>query len=111
MKKEHISLSENDRTYLQSLIKQSGVPVKTYRRALALLELERGRTYTDVADIVGITSQSLSTWARIYQATGLACLSDKPRPGRPINIDGRQRAKITALACSDPPPGYLFSDW
>lgn len=106
MKKEHVSLSEKDRTYLQSLIKQSDVPVKTYRRALALLELDRGRTYTDVADLVGITSQSLSTWARRYQATGLASLSDNPRPGRPINIDGIQRAKITALACSDPPPGY-----
>ena len=26
--------------------------------------------------------------------------------GRPIEIDGQQRAKITALACSQPPEGY-----
>ncbi|MBI1878203.1 MAG: helix-turn-helix domain-containing protein, partial [Chloroflexi bacterium] len=31
---------------------------------------------------------------------------DKPRSGRPIEIDGRQRATITALACSTPPLGY-----
>ena len=106
MKKEHVTLSEDDRTYLQSVIKQGALPVKTYKRALALLELDRGRTYTEVAEIVGVVSQTTSTWAKAYKEAGLECLSDKPRPGRPIVIDGLQRAKITALACSDPPEGY-----
>jgi hypothetical protein len=29
-----------------------------------------------------------------------------PRAGRPIEIDGTQRAKITALACSQAPTGH-----
>jgi hypothetical protein len=33
-------------------------------------------------------------------------LHDAPRSGRPIVIDGVQRAKITALACSDAPEGH-----
>ena len=33
-------------------------------------------------------------------------LHDKPRSGRPIEIDGGQRAKVTALACSDAPTGH-----
>jgi hypothetical protein len=33
-------------------------------------------------------------------------LFDQPRSGRPPEIDGAQRAKVTALACSDPPAGY-----
>lgn len=106
MKKEHVNLSDDDRTYLQSLIKQSDLPVKTYKRALALLELDRGRTFTEVAEIVGVVMQTTSTWAKTYKESGLACLSDKLRPGRPTVIDGLQRAKITALACSDPPEGY-----
>jgi hypothetical protein len=32
-------------------------------------------------------------------------LEDAHRSGRPIEIDGGQRAKITALACSDAPKG------
>jgi putative transposase len=36
----------------------------------------------------------------------LTCLHDAPRSGRPIAIDGTQRAKITALACSDAPEGH-----
>ena len=33
-------------------------------------------------------------------------LQDQPRSGRPIEVDGQQRDKITALACSQPPEGY-----
>ena len=32
-------------------------------------------------------------------------LSEKPRSGAPTKIDGRIQAKITMLACSEPPDG------
>lgn len=106
MKKQHLTLSEIERDYLQDLIKQSNVPAKTYKRALALLELDKGRTYTAVAGLVGVTVQSVSNWAGKYRNDGLVFLVDKPKSGRPINISGQERAKITALACSEPPAGY-----
>jgi len=106
MKKEHVKLSEADRTYLENLIKKGSLLAKSYKRALALLELDRGRTFTDVAESVGVVKQTTSTWAEKYKESGLEFLTDKPRPGRPTVIDGLQRAKITALACSDPPEGY-----
>lgn len=106
MKKEHVQLSEADRTYLENLIKKGTLPAKTYKRAIALLELDRGRTFTEVAEIVGVVIQTASAWAQKYKETGLEFLTDKPRSGRPTVIDGLQRAKITALACSDPPEGY-----
>jgi transposase len=91
---------------LQNLIKKGSLPAKTYKRATALLELDRGRTFTEVATIVGVVIQTVSTWAQKYRESGLEVLTDKPRSGRPTVIDGRQRAKITALACSKPPEGY-----
>ena len=106
MKKEHVKLSEADRTYLENLLKKGSLAATRYKRALALLELNRGRTFTEVAEIVGVTKQTASTWAKKYNEAGLEFLTDKPRPGRPTVIDGLQRAKITALACSDPPEGY-----
>ncbi|MCA9946405.1 MAG: helix-turn-helix domain containing protein [Anaerolineales bacterium] len=106
MKKQHVQLTETDRTYLENLLKKGSLPAKTYKRALALLELDRGRTFTEVAETVGMVIQTVSTWAKKYKESGLEFLTDKPRPGRPIEIDGLQRAKITALACSDPPEGY-----
>lgn len=106
MKKEHLKLSETDRTYLQNLLKTGTLPVKTYKRGLALLELDRGRTFTDAAQIVGVTKQTASTWVSKYKESGLDFLTDKPRPGRPTIYDGLTRAKITALACSAAPEGY-----
>jgi transposase len=59
-----------------------------------------------VAKTLKVTIQTLSIWATKYRETGLQVLQDQPRSGRPIEIDGSQRAKITALACSEPPEGY-----
>jgi transposase len=106
MKKQHVKLSEHDRQYLESLIATGELSVKVYRRALALLELDRGKTYTAVAATLDVTNGTVSTWSKNYRERGLLCLHDRPRSGRPVEIDGEQRAKVTALACSDPPKGH-----
>ena len=109
MNKQHIQLSPTDREYLEALISKGKLKAKTYRRALALLELDRGQTYTTVSRTVKTTIATLSTLAENYRENGLQALYDRPRSGRPIQIDGEQRAKITALACSTPPEGH--AEW
>lgn len=106
MKKQHIELSERDKKYLEELIQKGELPAKVYRRAISLLELNKGKTYTAVSEIVGSTISTLSSLVTRYAGIGLQALYDKPRSGRPVEFDGDQRAKITALACSDPPEGY-----
>lgn len=106
MKKQHVQLTETDRTYLEALISKGEAKAKTYRRALGLLELDRGKTYTAVSEVIQVTIPTLSGWAADYAANGLKALEDQPRSGRPVEIDGKQRAKITALACSTPPEGH-----
>jgi putative transposase len=58
--------------------------------------LDRGQTYTAVSKTVKMTIGTLSTLADQYRENGLQALYDRPRSGRPIQIDGEQRAKITA---------------
>lgn len=106
MKKQHVELTETDRLYLEELISKGETKAKVYRRALGLLELDCGKTYTEVSEIIQVSITTLSGWAAGYAENGLQVLSDKPRSGRPVEIDGKQRAKITALACSTPPEGY-----
>ena len=106
MKKQHVQLSDIDRAYLEALISKGELSAKVYRRALGLLELDRGQTYTAVSKVLTVTIPTLSGWAAKYQESGLQVLQDQPREGRPIEISGEQRAKITALACSEPPEGY-----
>ena len=105
IKKQHVKLSDVDREYLEALISKGELTAKAYRRALALLELDRGQTYTAVSKSLQVSIPTLSSWAEKYREIGLQVLVDKPRSGRPVEINGDQRAKVTALACSDPPAG------
>jgi putative transposase len=106
MQKQHIILSASDEQYLLSLTSKGHASAKEFKRALALLNLNDGYSITEVARIVCTTRQSVTTWRDSYLESALLCLKDKPRSGRPIEIDGLQRAKLTALACSPAPEGH-----
>lgn len=106
MNKQHITLSEADRSTLISLLAAGTLSAKTFKRATALLELDRGKTLQDVATTLQTHYTTVASWRDRYNANRLACLHDAPRSGRPIEVDGEQRAKITALACSDAPEGH-----
>lgn len=105
MQKQHLKLSDSDYKYLSNLIAKGSLKAKLFKRATGLLELHRGRTYQEVAKITGVVHQTVSTWCKNYNTVGLSFLKDKPRSGRPLEIDALQKAKITALACSTPPDG------
>src|SRR5437867_92883 len=106
MKKHHLTLTETNRTTLEGLLAKGSLAARTFKRATALLELDRGKTLTAVAETLDVDYNTVAAWRNAYLTTGLDCLYDAPRSGRPIVIDGTQRAKITALACSDAPAGH-----
>jgi putative transposase len=106
MEKQHLTLKAKDQQYLEGLLSKGSLPVKTFKRATALLELNRGKSYGEIAQTLGVCYQSVSRWCNDYKTKGLGMLQDEPRSGRPVEIDGKQRAKITALACSTPPEGH-----
>lgn len=103
---ELFQLSERDRTYLETLLQKGSMSARQFKRATGLLELDRGKRVTAVAETLGVSRSAVSTWAKRYRQEGLQMLQDKPRSGRPVEIDGLQRAKLTALACSEPPAGH-----
>ena len=106
MNKHHLTLSDTDRATLERLLSHGTLTARKFKRATALLELDRGKTLREVARTLQVTYPTVAAWREGYNATGLTCLDDAPRAGRPIEIDGTQRAKITALACSDAPEGH-----
>lgn len=105
MKKQHLKLNEADEKYLTEFISKGQVQARILRRATALLQLNRGSTIQAVAETLQVAHWTVSIWRNNYLASGLDFLQDKPRVGRPVVIDGEQRAKITALACSATPAG------
>ena len=111
MKKQHLKLSAKDRDYLESVISKGKLPAKIFKRATGLLELDRGKTLTAVAETLGVSYVTVAAWRDGYKEQGLKRLEDAPRSGRPPEIDGKLRAKITALACSEPPEGHARWSW
>lgn len=106
MPKEPLELSPTDRHYLEALLRKGTMGVKQFKRATALLELDRGKSITAIAETLGVSRSAVSRWAKRYRHQKLQMLHDHPRSGRPIEISGEQRAKVTALACSQPPEGH-----
>ena len=104
--KTHLQLAAADREHLQGLVKKSLVSVKVFKRATALLALDEGQSLQQAAAAVAANYNSVAAWRDRYKAEGLAAaLADRPRSGRPARLDGQERARITALACSTPPAG------
>ena len=106
MHKEHIKLSQADQDFLMSIVSKGQTSARVFKRATALLQLHRGQTLCAVAATLQVTYVSVAKWRDLYQSSGLQALEEKPRTGRPIRLDGKQRAAITALACSTPPTGH-----
>lgn len=106
MEKRHIKLIDTDRSQLEVMLSNRSLTVKIHKRVESLLALDSGLTFRIVIKEVGLSFPTLKTLCKRYNEQGLACLKDAPKSGRPIQISGEERAKITALACSKAPEGY-----
>ena len=106
MKKAHLKLSKSDLEEVQELLSKGTLKARKYNRAMGILELHRSKSYAEVSRLLNVSYPTVLDWAKKYKSEGLSFLEDKPRPGRPIGISGEDRAKVTALACTNPPEGY-----
>jgi putative transposase len=106
MRKEHLRLKDADRSYLESLLSKGVLSAKVFKRATGLLELHRGRTLQSVASTLQVNYNTVAAWRDNYKEHGLDALFDRPRSGRPIEIDENLRARIIELARSEPLEGY-----
>ena len=76
---------------------------RLYRRTLAVLELDRGRSAADIADMLGVTRQSVSNWATAYaHDLDPSALADRNRSGRPRLLTEDIEAWLRSLLTSSP---------
>ena len=109
MSKQHVNLTDIHRQDLEKILRKGISKARTFKRATALLELDKGKSYVSTASICQISNISLGKLAKRYKEEGLDCLYDRLRSGRPIKISKEQRDQITLLACEASPSGY--SQW
>jgi hypothetical protein len=105
MRKKHLKLTEHEESYLTKLTTCGQAKARTIRRARTLLLLNQGKTMSDVSRLLDYSYPRVVALKKSYQQSKLQCLDERPRPGRPPIIDALTRAKLTALACTNPPEG------
>jgi transposase len=101
-----IKLSRRDRQQLDELLSGGLRPVRTVLRALALRQMDTGQSTPAAAASLGLSAKAVWQIGKRYQQGGLErALYDASRPGAVPALDGEQRQRIIAVACSQPPSG------
>ena len=99
-------LDSKDKVKLKKLIR-SGPKGNENIRAITLILRDAEQTRVEVADILEITSRTVTNTCLNYNEFGLdRALHDDPRPGQPIRFDDRVKSQIVAIVCSNPPAGF-----
>jgi transposase len=108
-RKYFVALSEVEKTTLETLLNKGTIKSRISKRILCLLHLSEGKTYEEISKICLLSKVSLQKLAKSYQSYGIDCINDRPRPGRPIEIQSEQVDAITTLALEAAPEGH--SQW
>ena len=104
---ESIELSKEERCSLKTLFSGGNGSNRQQTRARILDLLARNTKASEIAILLGCSPTTVYNVKYRYQAEGLeSALTEKPRSGKPPRLTGEQKARITALACSDAPAGH-----
>ena len=100
-----VRLTPEQRESLEQLRDQPLPRKQQYRRDI-LLRAHEGDTDQEIADDLGVHPATVRRVRRRFAEGGLdAALIDRPRPGAPPKLDGKQEAMVIALACTEAPQG------
>lgn len=105
-KKYIVTLSDDERKQLTDSVSRGRNSARVIRRANILLAADDGLPNEDIASRMKCGLATVSRIKRRYVEGGIeVALSDKQRPGQPEKLNGKAKAHLVALACSEPPDG------
>jgi transposase len=115
MKKYKVTLTAEERNFLQALIAAGKAAAKKLTHARILLKADAapgGPAWTDarIAEALEVNVATVERLRQRFVEQGLdAALGRKKqdRPSRQRTLDGKAEARLIALACSEPPRGRV----
>ncbi|MET8314217.1 IS630 family transposase [Rhodococcus erythropolis] len=96
-------LRDGDLTRVTALMRSRSVRAGIAQRARIIVLASEGESNTRIAELVGVTRQTVITWRARYDEAGVNGLVDEARSGRPRTIDHRKIVSETLM----PPPKKL----
>ena len=108
-----ITLSTNDRSYLEAQTRARTIQAQTVNRARILLLKADGISIDDIADKVGMNRKSVMLCINKYLEGGVEnALFDAPGRGRNAEITDDEKAWVLNIACRKPVNlGYSAEVW
>jgi hypothetical protein len=114
MKKHIVELSMDERHELKQLVRKGNAAAYKIKHANILLKADQakgGPAWTDerISDAFGgdVTTVANVRKRFVFKGFEAAVGRQNKGVGRPPKIDGDAQAKITMIACSDPPEGRV----
>ena len=106
-KRQIIELSKSDKSSLTKILSKKETSAREQTRARILDLLARQEHPAQIAKLLDIGIATVYNIQRRFLEEGFAAaLYDKARSGKPPVIKPEEKARITALACSDAPAGH-----
>jgi len=101
-----IKLREQERAELIQYLRKGRSSARSQTRARILLLSDDNQEDDEIVETLKVSKSTVCRIRKRYCEGGLDyALREKPRSGAPAKIDGKIQAKITMLACSEPPDG------
>ena len=102
-----LKLTKKDQKKLKELSQSGTLKARKLNRCRILLLKAQGKSQVEIAKLLKMSPVTVNSICQRYAKEGLeGALHERPRSGKPSIFSGKQRAKITALACSTAPEGH-----
>lgn len=101
-----LTLREGDLARLEALTRSTSVRAGLAQRARIVLLAAQGLPNSEIARRTGSTRPTVLTWRQRYAEGGIEALEDRPRSGRPSEVD-EVRVVAATLANNGKPPAHL----
>lgn len=104
-----VTLEESERIQLKDIVKKGKSSARVISRAYTLLMADNnGKTDKEISQLLDVHEDTVANIRKRYAKEGLEqALFDKPRPGQPVKASPKDEAHLIALACTNPPQGYV----
>jgi transposase len=108
-KRIRLKLSEQDEQVLKKYVSQGQKNAREINRARILLLAHAGLKAKEIKQALDVSQATIcnvrNTYNRQEHDDILEVIQDKPRSGRPLELDSRVEATVSLIACSEPPIG------
>ena len=77
---------------------------RLWRRVQSVILAKQGRTASDISQALSCSLRAIKNWVDQYNRGGIEALHDRPRPGRPRQLDPQQYPQLKQRLVAPPRP-------